>query len=143
MWEKVKGVSESITESVKDKIPDIASSSFVADFSKKAAKMIEDIDAHLTQTNSSYEISSFRVAANASIVGGVNLDITFTKSAVARTISNERRNELEVTNTKTSKTFRISRTACAGKDFVKVKDPSSGEVLIVDTRTGQGNPTES
>jgi hypothetical protein len=142
MWEKVKGVSESITDSVKEKIPDLASSTFVADFSKKAAKMIEDIDAHLTQTNSSYEISSFRVAANASIVGGVNLDITFTKSTVAKTISNERRNELEVTNSKTGKTFRISRTACAGKDFVKVKDPNTGEVLTVDTRTGQATQSD-
>jgi len=142
MWEKVKGVSESITDSVKEKIPDLASSTFVADFSKKAAKMIEDIDAHLTQTNSSYEISSFRVAANASIVGGVNLDITFTKSAVAKNISNERRNELEVTNSKTGKTFRISRTACAGKDFVKVKDPNTGEVLTVDTRTGRATQSD-
>ena len=142
MWEKVKGVSESITDSVKEKIPDLASSTFVADFSKKAAKMIEDIDAHLTQTNSSYEISSFRVAANASIVGGVNLDITFTKSAVAKNISNERRNELEVTNSKTGKTFRTSRTACAGKDFVKVKDPNTGEVLTVDTRTGRATQSD-
>lgn len=142
MWDKVKGVSDSITDSVKEKIPDLASSTFVADFSKKAAKMIEDIDAHLTQTNSSYEISSFRVAANASIVGGVNLDITFTKSTVAKTISNERRNELEVTNSKTGKTFRISRTACAGKDFVKVKDPNTGEVLTVDTRTGQATQSD-
>lgn len=155
MWDKVKGKSEAVSDAIRDKatsgadtikeklstvgdiVSEFSASSLLKDFSYKAVSAVEEIDTYLTKTGSIYEVNSFRIAASASLVGGFNLDISFTKSSVAKSQSNEKRNELEIFNPSTGRIIKILRSACLGKETVKVKDPLTGEILEISVKTGE------
>lgn len=94
----------------------------------EGVRAVESIDAELAKTNSAYEVGYFRVMGSATVVGGVTLDIHFVKTAIAK----QRFSNLIVKNPGTGKEIAIPRAATFGKKQVKVRDPDTGEILVID-----------
>jgi hypothetical protein len=138
-------VKESLDDTVgeaKDAIKDFTLMNKIRDFSSSSVNIVADIDDHLAKNNAPYEVSTFRVSANMGVMAGMTLDIHFTKSTTAKNLTNEVRSNLVVTNPKTGKSFKVPKSAFGDKEEAKVKDPNNGEVLLINTKSGQiiGNP---
>jgi hypothetical protein len=138
--EKGAGLGSSIAQGAaeaKEKISNLSITSAVKDFAISSVSAATEIDDHLTKTGSPYEINSLRIAASASVMAGMTLDITFTKTNNAKTIGNQLRNEFSVTNPTTGKVIKLLRSAFAGKEVVKVRDPNNGELLQIQVSSGE------
>lgn len=161
MWNKVKDAAGDLGNSLKDKtdsaidtikahtdnagaaVSQFSIGNSVRDFAVKSASIVEEIDEQLTTRGASFEVASFRVAATASVIGGMTLDIMFSKTSVAKVATNERRQQLEVFNPATKQVIRILRSAFKGKEIAKVRDPVSGEVLQINVSTGEIIPSDT
>lgn len=104
----------------------------VTSFASSAAEIAKNIDDDLRARGSAYEIGHFRVMGNLSVVGGLTLDIHFTKTAYAK----EDGMFLVVINPRTERPLKIPRNAIVGREQAKIRDPETGEVLLIDTRSG-------
>ena len=138
--EKGAGLGSSIAQGAaeaKEKISNLSITSAVKDFAISSVSAATEIDDHLTKTGSPYEINSLRIAASASVMAGMTLDITFTKTNNAKTIGNQLRNELNVTNPTTGKVIKLLRSAFVGKEVIKVRDPNNGELLQIQVSSGE------
>lgn len=138
--EKGAGLGSSIAQGAaeaKEKISNLSITSAVKDFAISSVAAATEIDEHLTRTGSPYEINSLRIAASASVMAGMTLDITFTKTSNAKTIGNQLRNEFSVTNPTTGKVIKLLRSAFAGKEIIKVRDPNNGELLQIQVSSGE------
>jgi hypothetical protein len=138
--EKGAGLGSSIAQGAaeaKEKISNLSITSAVKDFAISSVSAANEIDDHLTKTGSPYEINSLRIAASASVMAGMTLDITFTKTNNAKTIGNQLRNELNVTNPTTGKVIKLLRSAFVGKEVIKVRDPNNGELLQIQVSSGE------
>lgn len=133
---KISDKVTSAISSTKNAVTDFNLMNKIQDFTKNAVQIVSDIDNHLTASNSSYEINSFRVIANVTVTGGMTLDMTFTKNQVAKAISQESSKHITITNPNTGKSFKVQRLALAGKEKAKVKDPETGEILAIDVKSG-------
>lgn len=120
----VQGAAETVSQ--------FSIGSAVKDFAVKSTQVVEQIDKELTNKNSIYEVASFRVGANAGVVGGMTLQIDFVKTAEAKNISNQRRAYLDLAHPNTGKIMRVLRSAFGDKEIAVIRDPSTGDLLEVD-----------
>lgn len=133
----MKDSIEGSAKKTKESIDDFSLTGKVKEFSFSAVNIVSDIDSHLLEKNSRYEVASFRVSGNLSIMGGMTLDIQFSKTAGEKDISKERSSFLSVTNPSTGKLIKIQKSQIGTKKQVKVRDPSTDEVLLVDIASGK------
>lgn len=127
---------EKKAESAKESFDDFSVAGKVRDASFNAVNIVSEIDQHLLEKHSPYEVATFRVTTTIGVILGVSLDIQFTKTTGAKAISQERSSYLVVTNPSTGQTIKVPRVQIGNKKQVKAKDPSTGEVLVVDVATG-------
>jgi len=137
MTVSMKDSIEGSAKKTKESIDDFSLTGKVKDFSFNAVNLVSDIDTHLLEKNSRYEVASFRVSGNLSLMGGMTLDIQFTKTAGEKEVSKERSSYLSVTNPSTGKSIKIPKSQIGTKKQVKVKDSETGEVLLVDIASGK------
>jgi len=140
MSEKNDELSASISEKItttKKSFNDLSVLAKIKEFTSSSVHTVEEIDKELLEANSQYEINNFRVSATAGVTAGMTLDIHFVKTQTAKEVAKEMSKFLVVKNPKTGSTIKIPRTALANKEFAKVKDPSTNEVLTINTKTGQ------
>ena len=138
--EKGAGLGSSIAQGAadaKEKISNLSITSAVKDFAISSVAAATEIDDHLTKAGSPYEIYSLSIAASASVMAGMSLDFTFTKTNNAKTIGNQLRNEFSITNPTTGKVIKLLRSAFAGKEVIKVRDPNNGELLQIQVSSGE------
>jgi hypothetical protein len=135
-FDMLTGKVSSAISGTKNIVNDLNMMNKIQDFTKNAVKVVSELDDHLTRSNSSYEISSFRVVASVTVTGGMTLDISFLKNPMAKALSQETAKNVSVINPKTGKSFKVPRIALAGKEKAKIKDPETGEILIIDAKTG-------
>ncbi len=121
---------------ISEKIQNIDIMGKLKGFVEKSVALVSEIDEHLNSNNSMYQVDDFRINGSFGLKAGMTLDIHFVKSQVGKAISVERSKNLVITNPKTGKSFKIARMAVATKEKARIKDPSSGEVLLIDTKTG-------
>jgi hypothetical protein len=124
-------------EDAKTKWSNFSISATVKEFTLTSVAAATEIDEHLTQIGSPYEINSLRISASASVVAGMTLDMTLTKTNTAKSIGNQLRNEMSITNPTTGKIIKILRSKFAGKEIVKVRDPENGEILQIHVSSGE------
>jgi len=105
----------------------------VKNFASSAAEIAKSIDEDLNAKGSAYEIAYFRVMGNVSVVGGLTLDIHFTKTALAK----ESDIFLVVINPHTGGPIKIPKKSLMGMEKAKVKDMQTGEVFLIDARNGK------
>jgi len=129
--------TKSIIQSAKESVKDFSIMDKVNAFCAKSVELVTDVDKYLSANNSPYEVSTFKVNASAGLHAGMSLDINFAKTAVAKTVKQNSDQFLQIINPKTNNSFKIPRTSVSGKLQAKVKDPSSGEILLVDTTSGK------
>ena len=148
--EKGSGITSSIAQGAtdaKEKLSSFSIAGAVKEFATTSVSAATEIDEHLTKIGSPYEINSLRIAASASMMAGMTLDITFTKTNNAKTAGNQLRNELNVTNPTTGKVIKLLRSAFVGKEVIKVRDPNNGELLQIQVSSGEvkslGMPTSA
>jgi hypothetical protein len=138
--EKGGNISSAISqgaEDAKSKITNFSLASAIKDFTSSSVEAATEIDEHLTKIGSPYEINSLRISASASVMAGMTLDMTLTKTNTAKTIGNQLRNEMSITNPTTGKIFKILRSTFVGKEVIKVKDPNNGEILQIQVASGE------
>lgn len=109
----------------------------VKGFTASAVKTVEEIDSHLLNTRSQYEINNFRVSSTAGVTAGLTLDIHFTKNSVSKELAAAQSKFLTVVNPKSGAQIKVPVTALAGKETAKIKDPNTGEILEINTKTGE------
>jgi hypothetical protein len=124
-------------KSATDSIKDFSIMDKVKTFSEKSVEVVASIDQHLTDTQSPYEVSNFRVSSRMGFQTGLSLDIQFAKSQTARALKFEKEKYLEIISPITKKPFKILRNSVFGKKTARVKDPSNGEILLIDASTGK------
>ncbi len=144
MWGIIKGKASDTVNSLKDSattakdsIGNFSLSNTVKDFAVKSAQVVSEIDEQLTKAGSTYEVATFRVSANAGVIAGMVLDISFAKTVVAKNMSNEKRVSLSIENPISGKIIRILRSALGTKEIAMVRDPSTGDILQVNVKTGK------
>jgi len=140
MNKETNSFTEKITEKFsasKDIFKDFSIINKIKEFSSNAVHMVAELDEHLVDTNSSYEVGDFRVTANIGVVAGMSLDIRFIKTQTAKSVSQKKNQLLSITNPKTGKEFKVARLSLAGKNQAKVRDPESGDILLIDSKTGK------
>lgn len=123
--------------SVKGNLKDLSIFDKLKDFSSNAVNIVTELDEHLQNTNSFYEVADFRVNANVGLRAGMSVDIHLVKSQTAKIISQDRTKMLLVKNPRTGKEFKVDRVLLANKKQAKVRDPESGEILLIDTKSGE------
>lgn len=141
--EKGGSISSSISQSAsdtKEKLSNFSLAKTIKEFASTSVAAATEIDEHLTNIGSPYEINSLRISASASVIAGMTLDISFTKTSTAKTIGNQLRNEMSITNPATGKVFKILRSAFAGREIVKVRDPNNGDLLQLHVASGEVQP---
>lgn len=124
-------------QSAKDSLKDFSIMDKVNSFCAKSVDIVTTIDQHLAATNSVYEVGNFKVNASAGLSAGMSLDINFIKTPAAKALKQTNDKFLQITNPKNNNTFKIPRAAVAGKSQAKVKDPTTGEIIMVNTTTGK------
>jgi len=102
-------------------------------FASSATAIVESIDQELREKGSAYEVGYFRVMGNVGLNAGMTLDIHFAKTAFAK----EAGMFLVVTNPRTERPLRIPRNSLEGREQAKIRDPETGEILLIDTRSGR------
>lgn len=133
-------ITDSVSESLgsaKQSIDDFSIANKIREFSFKAVNIVSDVDTYLLENNSPYEVASFRINTNIGVILGMALDIQFTKTSGAKAKSQDMSSNLVVTNPATGKTIKIPRIQIGNRKQIKAKDPSTGEVLVIDVETGQ------
>jgi hypothetical protein len=121
---------------MKESISDFSILDKVKDYSSRAVDMVGELDEKLAEKKSPYEVGYFRVSGNVSITGGMTLDIYFTKTQTAKSISHEKSKFVSVTNPNTGKSFRYPISLFAGKKEATVRDPLTKELFMVNSKTG-------
>jgi DNA helicase TIP49 (TBP-interacting protein) len=106
-------------------------------FTKKSVHLVEELDKELVESQSQYEIMDFKVKGNASVVGGVSLDIHFVKTPAARALSDIKARMLVVIHPDTKQKINIPKTALVGQKKARVKDPNTGDILLIESETGK------
>ena len=144
VWEKLKERTTDTVHSIKDtaisakdSVEGFSLSKSVKDFAVKSVHVVSEIDAELTKDKSIYEVASFRVMANAGVVAGMTLDISFSKTTVAKQISNEKRSSLEIKHPITGRIMKVLRSAFGEKEISLIRDPVTGDILEVNVNTGE------
>jgi hypothetical protein len=116
----------------------------VKEFAVNATTIVSEIDTYLLDKNLPYEVGSFRVSANMGVMAGMILDIQFSKTLNAKKNSFDSRtaNEknlpsinVDITNPNTGKSYKIPRASLANKEQAKIKDPETGQILVIDVKT--------
>jgi hypothetical protein len=118
----------------------------VKEFAVNASTIVSEIDTYLLEKNSPYEVGSFRVSANMGVMAGMILDIQFSKTLNAKKNSFDSRAAIEnkstlpslnidITNPTTGKSYKVPRTALVNKEQIKIKDPATGQLLVIDVKT--------
>jgi hypothetical protein len=136
----INSFTEKITDGVKNmkgSINDFSVLDKLKEYSTSAVQMVGELDENLCSSNSPYEVGYFRVSGNISITGGMTLDIYFTKTQTAKSISQESSKLLTIINPNTQRGFKISRLSLAGKKQAKVRDPLTKEIFIINSKTGE------
>lgn len=129
----VKQKGQDLTELAQDTRGSFDLISKVKNFASSAAEIAKSIDEDLRAKGSAYEIGYYRVMGNLSVMGGLTLDIHFTKTAFAK----EDAMFLVVIDPKTGQALRVPRKAIAGREQAQIRHPETGEVLLIDTRSGK------
>jgi len=140
MNKETNSFTEKITEKFsasKDVFKDFSIISKIKDFSSNAVHMVTELDEHLVDTNSSYEVGDFRVTANIGVVGGISLDIRFIKTQTAKSVSQKKNQLLSIVNPKTGKEIKVSKLSLSGKKQAKIRDPETGDIFLIDSKTGK------
>lgn len=104
---------------------------------RTSVNLVEELDKELVESDSQYEIMDFKVKGNASVVGGVSLDIHFVKTPAARSLSDIKARTLVVTHPDTNKKVNVPKTSLVGQKKAKIKDPHSGDILLIESDTGK------
>jgi hypothetical protein len=134
--------SDSLKDSViyglaKDALGDLNLTNKVKDFSIDAANIASEIDEYLLESNSPYEVSTFRVSANIGVTAGMTLDMHFSKTPYAKKFSSAKAEHMVIKNPTTEKHFKVPRESLLGADQAKVRDPLTGDVFLIRTFDGK------
>lgn len=121
----------------KDALGDLDLTNKVKDFSIDAANIASEIDEYLLESNSPYEVSTFRVSANIGVTAGMTLDMHFSKTPFAKKFSAARAEHMVIKNPTTEKHFKVPRESLLGADQAKVRDPLTGDVFLIRTFDGK------
>jgi hypothetical protein len=121
----------------KDALGDLNLTKKVKDFSINAANIAAEIDEYLLESNSPYEVSTFRVSANLGVTAGMTLDMHFAKTPFAKKFSAAKSEHMVIKNPTTEKHFKVPRESLLGADQAKVRDPLTGDIFLISTFDGK------
>ena len=142
---KAKGAVNLLKDSIgdtKDFVKDFGVGK-IKEFALDASSIVTEIDAHLLEKNLPYAVNNFRVSANVGVMAGMVLDIQFAKNTNTNSsIGTHNKsavdsNTVDITNPNTGKLYKVPREHLVNKEKAKIKDPDTGELLIIDVKTRQ------
>ena len=127
--------------SIKDKVAgaDISAAAlgYVTKFAAMSVNIVEQVDSHLVETNSPYEVSTFNVGGNIGIIGGFQLTISFAKTKTAKDIQAATASTVSGACPSCGATWSVDRMKLAGKPFANLRCVSCTAVFQIDGKSFQ------